>query len=142
MPSDFLSPFVELDDALCKTFLNLRVDDDRSPARKAPPGYQRTFSACPVISSGSCFSSSEHLEDVAAADPLWPPHGHWRPDAELPHTSLQRIPFQGDRSVSMIEDGRGAGGEGKAPSSRYKTELCRTFEESGTCKSDSIQIGS
>ncbi|XP_061453373.1 mRNA decay activator protein ZFP36L1-like [Rhineura floridana] len=138
MPSDFLSPFLELDDALCKTFLSLNLNEDGSPDAKSLPGFQRTYSACPIALSASGGGSSEHLGDAVAphaaasqADPAWPLQRQWCRDSELPRTSLQHIPFRVDRSVSMIE---GCRGEGKAVSSRYKTELCRTFEESGTCK--------
>ncbi|XP_033014707.1 mRNA decay activator protein ZFP36L1-like, partial [Lacerta agilis] len=65
------------------------------------------------------------------SDPAWPLQQPWGRDSELPPTSLQRIPFRADRSTSLIE---GCRGDAKPPSSRYKTELCRTFEESGACK--------
>lgn len=139
MPSDFLSPFLELDEALCKTFLSLSVKEARRTEAKTPPGFQRTVSACPIALSASGASGPECLEDAgtprAAADgidPAGPLQGvHWNRDSELPRTSLQHIPFQIDRSVSLIE---GCRSEAKAVSSRYKTELCRTFEESGACK--------
>uniref|UniRef100_H3DRB7 mRNA decay activator protein ZFP36 n=1 Tax=Tetraodon nigroviridis TaxID=99883 RepID=H3DRB7_TETNG len=74
-----------------------------------------------------------------------------------PRSSLSHIPFRVDRSVSMIEGGLGREErlpDGPPPglctssaslspkattpaphiSTRYKTELCRTYEESGTCK--------
>ncbi|XP_042294808.1 mRNA decay activator protein ZFP36L2-like [Sceloporus undulatus] len=138
MPSDFLSPFLELDDALCKTFLSLNVDEDLRAEARTPPGFQRTFSACPVTLSASSQSASDCLDGTIAlhavsdqGDPVWPLQGSWDRDSELPRTSLQDIPFRADRSVSLIE---GCRGEAKGVSSRYKTELCRTFEESGSCK--------
>ncbi|XP_060113774.1 mRNA decay activator protein ZFP36L2-B-like [Heteronotia binoei] len=139
MPSDILSPFVELDDALCKTFLRLNVQETARVDARTPPGFQRTFSACPVALSASRTRDLERLDDASLAplvaadgsDPAWPLQGEWARDAQLPRTSLQRIPFRADRSVSLIE---GCRGEAKAVSARYKTELCRTFEESGTCK--------
>ncbi|KAJ6663694.1 hypothetical protein lerEdw1_009773 [Lerista edwardsae] len=133
MPSDFLTPFVELDDALCKTFLSLAVGEARRTGVKSPPGFQRTVSACPVALSAPGAGGPERLENADGGDPAWPVPGvQWSRGAELPRTSLQRIPFRAGRSVSLIE---GCGGEGKAAaSSRYKTELCRTFEESGACK--------
>nr|XP_056701856.1 mRNA decay activator protein ZFP36L2-like [Euleptes europaea] len=138
MPSDILSPFVELDDALCKTFLSLNVQENVRADARTPPGFQRTFSACPVALAASHGGAVERLEEALAplvaadgGDPAWPIQGEWGRDAKLPRTSLQRIPFRADRSVSLIE---GCQGEAKAVSSRYKTELCRTFEESGACK--------
>ncbi|XP_077174598.1 mRNA decay activator protein ZFP36L2-B-like [Paroedura picta] len=105
----------------------------------APPGMQRSFSACPIALSASLTDDMEHPEDSSIAalvadvgsDPAWPLHGLWAQDAKLPCTSLQRIPFRAGRSVSLIEGGRGAA---KVVPARYKTELCRTFEESGSCK--------
>ncbi|XP_015274269.1 PREDICTED: zinc finger protein 36, C3H1 type-like 1 [Gekko japonicus] len=140
MPLESLSPFVELDDALCKTFLRLNLQEDaHEDTTGTPLGFQRTFSACPVTLSSSHTGDTERLgyasvAPLAAADgsdPAWPLQGEWARDARLPRTSLQRIPFRADRSVSLIE---GCRGEAKAVSARYKTELCRTFEESGACK--------
>uniref|UniRef100_A0A8D0DSS8 mRNA decay activator protein ZFP36 n=1 Tax=Salvator merianae TaxID=96440 RepID=A0A8D0DSS8_SALMN len=137
MPSDFLTPFVELEGALCKTFLSLNVNDGRCPEDKAPPGLQRTFSACPVALAASRQGGSESLDGFLAAavpdqsDLAWPPQCQWFREEALPRAGLPCLPFRADRSVSVIE---GCPGEAKASSSRYKTELCRTFEESGRCK--------
>ncbi|CAH2314124.1 mRNA decay activator ZFP36 [Pelobates cultripes] len=68
------------------------------------------------------------------------------PDPWIVETS--RSPFRSDRSVSLIEGSRSALPPPPpgfpplnnalpslpAPSPRYKTELCRTFSETGTCK--------
>ncbi|KAL8219951.1 UNVERIFIED_CONTAM: hypothetical protein K2H54_036704 [Gekko kuhli] len=123
------------------TFLRLNLQGNaQEDTPRTPPGFQRTFSACPVALSSSRTGDTERLEDASAAplaaargsDPAWPLQGEWARDARLPRTSLQRIPFRSDRSVSLIE---GCRGEAKAAASaRYKTELCRTFEESGACK--------
>lgn len=100
-------------------------------------GFQRRHSLCPVTLPNSKFNS----ESEAC---LWLP---WSREGQL-SSSLSHIPFRVDRSVSMIE---GAVREDKmaaAPpppppglslsrphiSTRYKTELCRTYEENGSCK--------
>ncbi|XP_028597682.2 mRNA decay activator protein ZFP36L2-B-like [Podarcis muralis] len=144
MPSYFLSPFQELDDALCKTFLSLNLnEDDNSPDARRFLRFQRTFSACPVTLSASSFEGTgcavhpadtvtPHATAAGPSDPAWPLQQPWGRDSELPPTSLQRIPFRADRSTSLIEGC--CRGDTKPPSSRYKTELCRTFEESGVCK--------
>lgn len=92
------------------------------------------------------------------------PAQQWSREGQLPRSSLSRIPFRVDRSVSMIEGNisglasredklthysppglcisncslASATSRPAAPSphisTRYKTELCRTYEESGTCK--------
>ncbi|KAM9113268.1 mRNA decay activator protein ZFP36L2-A-like [Pangshura tecta] len=122
MPSDLLTPFVELDDPLCQAFLRLNVGEEPGPTVRCPVGYQRAFSACPAAPSGS----AEPLEEALRSLP-----GQWDRAPALPRTSLQRIPFRAERSASVIEGCR----EGAAAaSSRYKTELCRTYEESGLCK--------
>ncbi|XP_030400293.1 mRNA decay activator protein ZFP36L2-A-like [Gopherus evgoodei] len=128
MPSDLLTPFVELDEPLCQAFLRLNVGEEPGPAARCPVGYQRAFSACPAAPSGS----ADPLEDaLGASDALWSLPGQWGWAPALPRTSLQCIPFRAERSASVIEGCR----EGvAAASSRYKTELCRTYEESGVCK--------
>ncbi|KAJ8289613.1 hypothetical protein GJAV_G00003350 [Gymnothorax javanicus] len=40
----------------------------------------------------------------------------------------------GERLLSKCGGSTGGGGSGQVNSSRYKTELCRPFEENGTCK--------
>ncbi|XP_067317648.1 mRNA decay activator protein ZFP36L1-like [Anolis sagrei] len=132
MPSDSLSPFVELEDALCKTFLSLNVDGDVRAQTRTPPGFHRALSACPV----ALLSSDDDAIALCAAsdqnDIVWPSRGPWGRDPELPRTVLHDLPFRADRSVSLIE-GKGTSSSSSS-SSRYKTELCRTFEESGSCK--------
>ncbi|XP_038238225.1 mRNA decay activator protein ZFP36L2-like [Dermochelys coriacea] len=127
MPSDLLTPFVELDDPLRQAFLRLNVAEEPGPTARCPVGYRRTVSACSAAPSGG----TEPLEEaVGVSDALWSLHGQWGWAPALPCPSLQRIPFQAERSASMIEGCR----EGAAASARYKTELCRTYEESGACK--------
>ncbi|XP_074872607.1 mRNA decay activator protein ZFP36L1-like [Carettochelys insculpta] len=123
MPLELLTPFVELDDALCQAFLRLTVGEEPGPMVRNPGGYQRSFSACP----GLLPTGTELLEEAAgSSNALWSLPGQWGWAPALPRTSLQRIPFRAERSASVIEGG--------PASSRYKTELCRTYEESGACK--------
>lgn len=116
------------------------MQESGQPDTRSPPGFQRTFSACPVaLSASPAAGDTECLEDasvgtLAAADGsglAWPLKKGWAWDSKLPCTSLQRIPFRADRSVSLIE---GCRSEAKTVSARYKTELCRPFEERGACK--------
>ncbi|XP_061828015.1 mRNA decay activator protein ZFP36L1 [Nerophis lumbriciformis] len=145
MPSDFLTPFLELDQEFVKSF---GVDLMEAAAGLQPArGFQRRHSLCPVTLPNSKFNDGE--------SPRWgwgPDDGpQWKRDGQLPRSALSHIPFRMDRSVSMIE-----GAFAEVPplppppglrlltpplsppsphmSTRYKTELCRTFEESGTCK--------
>ncbi|KAF1393507.1 hypothetical protein PFLUV_G00016710 [Perca fluviatilis] len=189
MPSDFLTPFLELDEEFFKNFRGLEATDG-SPTGSQPQrqqhsqrvlGFQRRHSLCPVtlpnskFNSGASSSSSSSSSDVidsvgwglnAASSQ------QWSGESQLPLSSLSHIPFRVDRSVSMIEGGSLGAREEKmanlapklllpppgfglsnsslsslaspsasrpqAPSphisTRYKTELCRTYEESGTCK--------
>ncbi|KAM3829757.1 mRNA decay activator protein ZFP36 [Vipera latastei] len=90
----------------------------------------------------SACSSSDPALPSCGDSALWPLRSPWSPQGEQP-----RPPLRPDRSVSLIE-GKGQplppppgfpplkqpGGALPAPSSRYKTELCRTFSESGRCK--------
>ncbi|XP_075464337.1 mRNA decay activator protein ZFP36-like [Ascaphus truei] len=128
MPSELLSPFLELDLDLCKDFLSLLSEQhsEGSPCG----GLQRTLSACPLILREGG-RSQEQLTDLTP----WPPQCSWTRESQLPPTSsLRQIPFHADRSVSMIEESGRLTPGSKTLSSRYKTEMCRTFHESGVCK--------
>ncbi|XP_070685326.1 mRNA decay activator protein ZFP36L1 [Pempheris klunzingeri] len=183
MPSDFLTPFLELDEEFCKNFRGLEATDGSSTSSQQQRqqhslrvlGFQRRHSLCPVTLPNSKFNSSNSSE---VTDPCWglsmPPTQQWSREGQLPRSSLSHIPFRVDRSISMIEGNVSglAGREDKMAnvspplvppppglcissnslssiaspsasrpqppsphiSTRYKTELCRTYEESGTCK--------
>ncbi|XP_077422520.1 uncharacterized protein LOC144052388 [Vanacampus margaritifer] len=151
MASDLLTPFLEVERDLCKNFAGLEVTETllaslRPPARARC--FQRRHSLCPVTLANSKLSDGESS--------TWAPQ--WKRESRFPCSVLSRIPFRTDRSVSMIEGGVAADEEAPpaparpppglcvgnrtsvpAPASprlstRYKTELCRTFEESGLCK--------
>ncbi|KAM9853578.1 mRNA decay activator protein ZFP36L1 [Aulostomus maculatus] len=181
MPSEFLTPFLELDEEFCKNFRSLEATDGSSTSalqqrQQGVLGFQRRHSLCPVTLPNSKFNSSSSSSEVN--EPSWglgvTSNPQWRRESQLPRSSLSHIPFRMDRSVSMIEGNVGGvvGREDKmanvgpplllpppgfctsntslssttsscaskpaAPSphisTRYKTELCRTFEESGACK--------
>uniref|UniRef100_A0A3B1KBQ9 mRNA decay activator protein ZFP36 n=1 Tax=Astyanax mexicanus TaxID=7994 RepID=A0A3B1KBQ9_ASTMX len=157
MPSNFLTPFLELDDEFCKSFRSLDMADVAPPAdqKQRVAGFQRRHSLCPVTLPNSKFNCGS--SEPAADSCLWPMGGII--GQQLPRSSLNHIPFRVDRSISMIE-GHVSGSLGSLPpppglslslsnsslssvkslaasppvSTRYKTELCRTYEESGTCK--------
>ncbi|XP_063060593.1 mRNA decay activator protein ZFP36L1-like [Engraulis encrasicolus] len=209
MPSDFLTPFLELDDEFCKNFRSLDMTDGLPAAttqKQRAVGFQRRHSLCPVTlpnskfninsgcfegisssgsgsgSSSSSSNSSSNINGESSSSSFWPlsvVHQQWNnQQQQLPRNSLNQIPFRVDRSVSMIEGhvGSGLGSSTEQPllpplpvsstglmpppglsisnnsltlptspksltptptppiSTRYKTELCRTYEESGTCK--------
>ncbi|KAG5836690.1 mRNA decay activator protein ZFP36L1-like [Anguilla rostrata] len=170
MPSDFLTPFLELDDEFCKNFRGLDMTAGAGPAtpKQRAVGFQRRHSMCPVTLPNSKFNSCGST-DPASELVCWPiqqGNQNWtRGQQQLPRSSINQIPFRVDRSVSMIESHVSSFGTGeqvlptpplmpppglsistsslsspKSPAStppistRYKTELCRTYEESGTCK--------
>ncbi|KAF6732052.1 Zinc finger protein 36, C3H1 type-like 1 [Oryzias melastigma] len=158
MPSDFLTPFLEVDEEFCKNFSGLEAADGSScSSHHRVLGFQRRHSLCPVTLPNSKFNSSSELVDSGCWGLGLAPQQPW--NRELPRSSLSHIPFRVDRSVSMIEGradksaspplllpppGLCVSSNGAAPSrapvppphisTRYKTELCRTYEESGSCK--------
>ncbi|XP_036974033.1 mRNA decay activator protein ZFP36L1 [Acanthopagrus latus] len=183
MPSDFLTPFLELDEEFCKNFRGLEATDgspagsqqQRQQHRLRVLGFQRRHSLCPVTLPNSKFNSSSSSSSEVTDSACWGLNmastPQWNRDAQLPRSTLSHIPFRVDRSVSMIE-GNISSPQDKMPnvsppvllpppglcisntslssaaspsaarppapaahiSTRYKTELCRTYEESGTCK--------
>ncbi|XP_075999637.1 mRNA decay activator protein ZFP36L1 [Genypterus blacodes] len=186
MPSDFLTPFMELSEEFCKSFRGLETTDGPSTSSERQRqqrvlGFQRRHSLCPVTltnskfnSSNSNSSSSSEVTDSACWGIKMTSDQQWSRDGQLPRSSLSHIPFRVDRSVSMIEGNVSCIGSrdekmtnmspplllpppglclsntslsSTSPSSvckplappphistRYKTELCRTYEESGACK--------
>ncbi|XP_073706903.1 mRNA decay activator protein ZFP36L1 [Garra rufa] len=157
MPSNFLTPFLELDDEFCKSFRG--IDLTEATQKQRVVGFQRRHSLCPVTLPNSKFNSND-----SSPWPLPAINQNWSLEKkqQLPRSSLNHIPFRVDRSVSMIEGHvacesptvstlppppglslsnsslscpKVLGTTSTAPmSTRYKTELCRTYEESGICK--------
>ncbi|XP_041092382.1 mRNA decay activator protein ZFP36L1-like isoform X2 [Polyodon spathula] len=140
-----------------KNFLNLdlkSVPKSMVPASK-PGGFTNSQSVSPLALEGSALNtgSAGVIGDVG----LCLQSSKWSRPAEQPTPpGLSKMPFWVDRSISMIERDSGslgwaasdAGLTKQTPasdpadeaaattlsSSRYKTEMCRTFEESGNCK--------
>ncbi|XP_043919007.1 mRNA decay activator protein ZFP36L1-like [Protopterus annectens] len=144
MPSDFITPFQELEDAFCKSFLCLKLTEPSGAPEKKTVGFHRRLSSRPDTVPRFNGSSTDSLDNSC-----WSLNCSWNRDTELPRSNLNHIPFLLDRSISMIDNK--TNGFSVAPSasetgvstaktspavitSRYKTELCRTFEENGTCK--------
>ncbi|KAM4019494.1 uncharacterized protein ACNLHF_000199 [Anomaloglossus baeobatrachus] len=129
MPSSMLSPFPELDTDLSKDFVSLLAGVNmNSPGKE----QSSTHSSCPV--NLDLEEGTKDEEDLADST-IWPLQSPWNRDSELPSSNAERlIPFQADRSVSMIEETTKSPPGTRPPASRYKTELCRTFHESGSCK--------
>ncbi|XP_074872720.1 mRNA decay activator protein ZFP36 [Carettochelys insculpta] len=115
---------------LYENLRNLSLSEEREVAL---PAFQRRHSA-----------STEPL-GAASEGHVWPLRTVWSPSSEqLPEPAAPRPPFRTDRSLSMVE------GKALPPpppgfpplqpppapalSSRYKTELCRTFSETGRCR--------
>lgn len=128
MPSNLLSPFPELDTDLAMDFVslfsgvNLKCGGEEQPT---------TYSSCPIN-----LNDNTKIKELSI-DSAWPLQTPWSRETELPSSNpLRHIPFQADRSVSMIEESKKSplAGAKTAASTRYKTELCRTFHEIGSCK--------
>uniref|UniRef100_A0A8D0H3H1 mRNA decay activator protein ZFP36 n=1 Tax=Sphenodon punctatus TaxID=8508 RepID=A0A8D0H3H1_SPHPU len=123
-------------DTLYENLFNLRLNKDHEPSGLPHPRSHSTCSSDPPYSSGD-------------PSPVWSMRSLWSPGTEqlqpLQEPS-RRPPMRPDRSISLIE------GKALPPpppgfpplklapqappslSSRYKTELCRTFSETGKCK--------
>ncbi|XP_054855184.1 mRNA decay activator protein ZFP36-like [Eublepharis macularius] len=121
--------------ALYENLLHLSLSEENDA-----PGSRlsRRHSAC---SSDTPYSSGD-------PSPVWPLRSHWSPSPEQLRPMAEesrRPPLRPDRSVSLIE-GKALpppppgfpplklNAQAPAVSSRYKTELCRTFSETGKCK--------
>ncbi len=135
------------------------IDLTEATQKQRVVGFQRRHSLCPVSLPNSKFNGND-----SSPWPLPAINQHWSHEKklQLPRSSLNQIPFRVDRSVSMIEGHvtceslmpsplppppgfsisnssmtcpKALEMTSTAPmSTRYKTELCRTYEESTTCK--------
>ncbi|KAJ8414714.1 hypothetical protein AAFF_G00039160 [Aldrovandia affinis] len=157
MPSYMLNPLLDevlFEEVLRKKFLSL---DLREPPKITsvpvkPIGYKKTQAPCPLTLGSSGLTADSGDGTVLTS-------GHWGQHIEQPCSPLSqwnKMSFWAERSVSMVESSSnglrwaspgetghckqpiGLSPTGSAPSSnsssRYKTELCRTFAESGVCK--------
>ncbi|KAA0702377.1 mRNA decay activator protein ZFP36 [Triplophysa tibetana] len=153
MPSYALNQFIDLDDVLCKHLLNLDLGEPAKITPHAAVGYRKPDSPCTPSSSGSGLSL-----DSMESGSINP--SHWGSQKVSSQSKWSKTPFWSERSVSMVEGYTGSlgwssaesdhasqplgtSGAGSlssstssisATSSRYKTELCRTFAERGVCK--------
>ncbi|KAL2095632.1 hypothetical protein ACEWY4_007780 [Coilia grayii] len=153
MPSYALNQFIGLDEVLFKQLLNLdlREPPKMSALPASPVDHKKIRPPC----SFSCLSDSK--VNTAGTG------GHWGEPSDMPlPSSWNKMSFWAERSVSMVESSTGSLGwastesSGCKPtsgsscttlpsasaasptasttSSRYKTELCRTYAERGMCK--------
>ncbi|XP_036413562.1 mRNA decay activator protein ZFP36L1 isoform X2 [Colossoma macropomum] len=153
MPSYALNRFVDVDDVLCK-FLGLDIrEPPKSSGLPAPAGgFKKLGTSCPSSSSGTI------SEARSLASHNWAQHKE-----TLQPSRWNKMAFWSERAISMVEGDTGGLGWASiepsldkpvamsstvslptsAPSlspaatttsSRYKTELCRTFTERGVCK--------
>uniref|UniRef100_A0A6J0T280 mRNA decay activator protein ZFP36 n=1 Tax=Pogona vitticeps TaxID=103695 RepID=A0A6J0T280_9SAUR len=126
---------------LYQNLLNLSLSEEQEVSSSGPH-LSRRHSAC---SSDTPYSSSR--SSSGDPSPVWPLRSHWSPGTEQPRPVGEpgrRPPLRPDRSVSLIEGKALPPPPGfpplrlpplsPAPSSRYKTELCRTYSETGRCK--------
>ncbi|KAL0972874.1 hypothetical protein UPYG_G00195900 [Umbra pygmaea] len=146
MPSYALNQFIDLEEVMCKQLLSLDLRDTSkqlaNPLR--PVGYKKPQAPFSTSSSGL---STDSMDSATTLLDHWGQHA----EASLP-SRWNKMSFWAERSVSMVEpstatlgwsstDSRqppasptGGSASGSPTSSRYKTELCRTFAESGICK--------
>ncbi|XP_029628304.1 mRNA decay activator protein ZFP36L1 isoform X2 [Salmo trutta] len=141
-----LNKFLDLEEVMCKLLsLDLRDASNQSTFPVRPVGYNKPWTLCSLSASSSALST--HSTESATMT-----SSHWgqNTDASLP--SRLKMSFWAERSVSMVEPSTctlgwastepkqppasptGGPVSGSPTSSRYKTELCRTFAESGICK--------
>ncbi|XP_052431407.1 mRNA decay activator protein ZFP36L1-like [Carassius gibelio] len=153
MPSYALNQFIDLDDVLCKHLLNLDLREPMKPSHAAAVGYRKPDSPC-TLSSTSSGLSTDSIESGTMSS------SYWGPQTVSSPPRWTKMSFWSERSVSMVEGSTGSLGWSSAEpghlqqssvrsdavslsgstssisvtSSRYKTELCRTFAERGVCK--------
>ncbi|TRY89401.1 hypothetical protein DNTS_010805 [Danionella cerebrum] len=154
MPSYALNQFIDLDDVLCKHLLNLDLrEPTKTSMHPGAIGYRKPDSPCTLSSSGSGLS----IDSIESGN-INP--SFWAAQKVSSQSKWGRMSFWSERSVSMVEGNSsslgwsspdpthlkqsslGAGAISlssstssiSAASSRYKTELCRTFAERGICK--------
>ncbi|TNN32984.1 Zinc finger protein 36, C3H1 type-like 1 [Liparis tanakae] len=164
MPSFPRNQFADLEEMMCKQLMNLDLrEQTRSPPSLGdamrPPGCvgRPLANASFSLSSLSCLPADPSDAVFLSAD-------QWggRPESPLPARLIgasewAKSGFLAQRSLSMVETGSAAAaglawpdaahsqsdtgsssspspGSSSSSSSRYKTELCRSFTESGLCK--------
>ncbi|XP_077397880.1 uncharacterized protein LOC144033571 [Festucalex cinctus] len=160
MPSYHLDQLAGLDEMMCKELLNLDLRGQNSQpstiglAMKTP-GYIGRQHSCDT----SLSLSTSPPENVYLSSTIWGQRPESHTASLLPTSSqLRKQRFLSQRSVSMVETCSATASlgwpdldmkdfqKGISPtmsssssatsltSTRYKTELCRSFTENGTCK--------
>ncbi|KAM5292639.1 mRNA decay activator protein ZFP36L2 [Ctenodactylus gundi] len=148
MSTTLLSAFYDID-FLCKTekslanlTLNTMLDKKAvgTPVAAAPgagfaPGFLRRHSAsnlhalaAPAPAAAGC--AAKFAPAAAPKEPPAPPALPGK-DGKFRDRSFSE---NGERSQQLLHLQQKAGGGAPVNSTRYKTELCRPFEESGACK--------
>ncbi|KAM9318993.1 mRNA decay activator protein ZFP36L1 [Pholidichthys leucotaenia] len=161
MPSYPMNHFVNLDEMMCKHLLNL---DLREPDRLPPSLSLMRAPGCigePCRNTSPTSSSLPRLP-TEPSDSMFVTSNQWgqRSESNLPSqfeasSQWERSGFFSQRSLSMVEETSTTSGTSlgrlmtrngsqsdinstalntSASSSRYKTELCRSFTENGLCK--------
>ncbi|XP_036391837.1 mRNA decay activator protein ZFP36 [Megalops cyprinoides] len=159
MPSYVLNPLLDFEEVLCKKFpsLDLREPPKTTALPVRPIGYKKVQTPLSLASSSL---SADSREGAPMTSSHW---GQYMEQSCPPLSQWNKMSFWAERSVSMVEPSTGSlrwsspsetsqtshckqpvtlSSTGSAPSSssssssssRYKTELCRTFAESGVCK--------
>uniref|UniRef100_A0A3P9CBC6 mRNA decay activator protein ZFP36 n=1 Tax=Maylandia zebra TaxID=106582 RepID=A0A3P9CBC6_9CICH len=119
-----------LDDILTKNLINLALNEVSGQSHRSAP----FFTPSPP-GSLSLNMSTEHVNNDDTGSSLWPTI--WGP---APVSTKKQLPFRPDRSMSLTESSFPPSSTVSAQtppmvsSNRYKTELCRGFQETGSCK--------
>ncbi|XP_077422170.1 mRNA decay activator protein ZFP36L2-A [Vanacampus margaritifer] len=160
MPSYHLDQLAGLDEMMCKQLLNLDLRGQSSQPSSISlamktPGYIGRQRSCDTTLS----LSTSPPDNVDLSSTIWGQRPESHMASLLPNTGqLRKQHFLSQRSVSMVETCSATASldwpdldmkdfqKGISPtmssstsansstSTRYKTELCRSFTENGTCK--------
>ncbi|CAK6970390.1 mRNA decay activator protein ZFP36L1 [Scomber scombrus] len=151
MPSYPLNQFADLEEMMCKQLFNLDLRDQSrqlaslSLAMRTPGciGQPRSNNTSFSLSSLSCLPT-DSPDSVFQSSNQWGQQSESPLPSQLPNsTQWGKQGFLSQRSVSMVETSSttaaslGSQSDSCSPtssSSRYKTELCRSFTENGLCK--------
>ncbi|CAL1570332.1 unnamed protein product [Knipowitschia caucasica] len=157
MPSYSLNQFSDLEEIMCKQLLGLDLREQNKPLSMAmkTPGYigQRSNSSfslsslCPSESSDNMLQcSSQWIQSpVSPLSPQLPNSTQWGKAGFLAQRSISMVETNSLAAASLCWPGSdlkhsqcdlssSASSVSSSLSSRYKTELCRSFTENGLCK--------
>ncbi|XP_062872950.1 mRNA decay activator protein ZFP36L1 [Trichomycterus rosablanca] len=133
MPSYALNQFIDMDDTLCRQLLSLDLGE--MPKTSVPPGYKKPGPPCAF--SSSSVNSNNWTQPKEAS--RWNKMGFWSERAiSMVEGSTEGLGWSLDKPLSMSSASSLSNStsllSSSTTSSRYKTELCRTFSERGVCK--------